>query len=188
VDADLDGALDLALANGHIEPDIARFSSGAHFAQAPLLFRGRGDGSFDDVSALAGADFSREHVARGLAYGDLDRDGDLDLLLTTNGGAPVLLINRAQQLRPRHFLRVELHGKGLNPQAIGARVRLRAAGTTRTRFVRTGSSYLSQSELAPSFGLGSASAVDELLVRWPSGRESAHSVTAVDRTLVLEEP
>jgi hypothetical protein len=187
-DADLDGWLDLAVANGHIEPDIARFDPDHEHAQAALLFRGLADGSFEDVSALAGADFGAPRVGRGLAVADFDGDGDLDLALTQNGGRAVILANELQQREPRHWLRVVLRGRAPNTRAIGATVELRAGDEVQTRLVRTGSSYLSQSDVAPTFGLGAHPRPVDLRVRWPSGRESSHSIADVDRTVEIGEP
>ncbi len=186
-DLDLDGALDLVLANGHIEPEIERFVPGQRHAQPAQFFRGLGDGSFEDASASAG-DLCRPRVARGLASGDLDGDGDVDLVITQNGGPAAVLLNRVQERAPRHWLAVELRGRPPNTRAIGARVRLQSALGMQTRFVRTGSSYLSQSDTVQTFGLGSASSVEELVVRWPDGRESRVAAPEIDRRLVVEEP
>lgn len=182
LDADLDGLLDLALANGHIEPDIARFRRGQEHAQAAQLFLGRPGGRFETGE---GGALGAPRVGRGLMAGDLDGDGGVDLVLTTNGGSPAILRNEG----PRgHWLRVRLVGRSPNRDAVGARVRLRAGGVTQERMVRTGSSYLSQSELAVTFGLGTVTRVESLAVRWPSGPETVVPVNDVDRLVVVEEP
>ena len=120
------------------------------------------------MTAQAGPDFSQPKVGRGLAYGDFDRDGDLDLLLTTNNGPAYLFRN--DLLVRNHSIRLRLVGTQSNRDAIGATVRLESRGITQTRMVKSGSSYLSQSELPLTFGLGQTDQVDRVVIQWPSGR------------------
>jgi hypothetical protein len=186
LDADLDGRQDLFLANGHIEPSIALFRPAQRYLQPALLFRGLGDGSFADVSAADA--LATPRVARGLAAGDLDGDGDLDVVLTQNGARAHVLANRAQETRSRRFLRVVLHGPQGNPRALGAVVRLQAGGARQERTLRTGSSYLSQNEVSAHFGLGNAAAIESLEVRWPGAGWVSYPPPALDTTVELSAP
>jgi hypothetical protein len=173
--------------NGHIEPDIARIQPEQSHAQPPHLFLGLPGGGFADASSSAGPDFAKPRVGRGLAIADYDQDGDLDLLITENGGPAVLLQNQLMQTAPAHWLRVVTKGSRKNTRGIGAMVTLRAGGKSQTRMVRTGSSYLSQGDVFPTFGLGTSTTVDELRVRWPGGAERAYPVDRVDRTISVTE-
>jgi enediyne biosynthesis protein E4 len=165
-DADLDGLLDLLVVNGHIDDRVAR-TGRVNYAESPHLFHNRGKGQFVDIAREAGAEFAAPKVGRGAAYGDLDLDGDLDVLITTNGGPAALYRNDAGQ--HRQSLRLTLRGVKSNRDAIGAHVRAKVGGSVQTRMVRTGSSYLSQSELPLTFGLGAAAGADEVVIEWPSG-------------------
>jgi hypothetical protein len=175
LDADLDGTLDLAVVNGHID-DTVRNVSGVGYAQPPQLFLNTGKGTFLDVAAQAGGGFSQPKVGRGLAYGDFDRDGDVDLLITTNNG-PAYLYRNDQTARNRS-IRFRLVGTQSNRDAIGASLKIfheTSHGTSiQSRLVKGGSSYLSQSELPVTFGLGKRDKIDRLVIEWPSGRTEEH--------------
>src|ERR1700733_1902695 len=170
-DADLDGALDLAVVNGHID-DTVRNVSGVGYAQSPQLFLNRRKGMFVDEASAVGGGFSQPKVGRGLAYGDFDRDGDLDLLITTNNGPAYLYRN--DQTVGNQSIRVRLVGTTSNRDAIGATVKIfhgpSNATVSQSRVVKGGSSYLSQSELPVTFGLGKRDKIDRLVIEWPSGR------------------
>jgi hypothetical protein len=168
LDVDLDGALDLVVANGHIDETVRNIRGNVGYAQAPQLFLNQGNGTFRDVAGEAGGGFEKSKVGRGLAYGDFDRDGDLDILLTTNNGPAYLFRN--DQTAGNHSIRFQLHGMKSNRDAIGANVRIFAGGQSQWRLVRGGSSYLSQSEMPLTFGLGKRDKVDRVVIDWPSGR------------------
>jgi hypothetical protein len=178
VDADLDGLLDLVVANGHIDETVRNIRGNVGYAQAPQLFLNLGgSGKFRDVAGELGGGFDAPKVGRGLAYGDFDNDGDLDLLLTTNHGPAYLYRN--DQTAGNRSVRIRLVGTKSNRDAVGAVVRVFYEGVTQTRVVRAGSSYLSQSALPVTFGVGRRERVDRVTFDWPSGRtEEFKSVAA----------
>ena len=167
VDLDLDGALDLVVANGHIDETVRNIRGNVGYAQPPLLFHNDGNGSFRDIASSVGGAFAQARVGRGLACGDFDRDGDVDLLMTTNNGGAVLFRN--DQRSGNRSLRFRLVGTKSNRDAIGATVRIEHGGSSQLRMVKSGSSYLSQSELPVTFGVGRRDRIDRVVVSWPSG-------------------
>ena len=169
-DLDLDGRLDLAIANGHIEPTVQEVLRAIPYAQKPQVFRNRGDGSFEDCTARAGPAFGAASVGRGLAWTDYDADGDPDLVLTENGRAARLLRNDAPT--GRRSLRIRLRGPKPNLDALGAVVTVAAGGRTISLERASGGSYLSESEPTLLFGLGETTRADSVKVRWP-GRGGA---------------
>ena len=179
LDANLDGWLDLAVANGHIDETVRNIRGNVGYAQPPLLFLNNGNGKFHDVAAEIGSGFNQPKVGRGLAYADFDRDGDLDLLLTTNNGPAYLYRN--DQLSGNHSIRFRLVGTKSNRDGIGATVRIVSGGLSQSRMVKSGSSYLSQSELAVTFGLEKRDRVERVVIAWPSGRTEEFTNLAAGR-------
>jgi enediyne biosynthesis protein E4 len=178
-DFDLDGALDLVVANGHIDETVRQIRGHVGSAQAPHLFLNQGNGVFRDVAAALGADVSKPKVGRGLAVGDFDRDGDVDLLITTNNGPAYLYRN--DQSSGNRSLRFRLAGTKSNRDAIGATVRIFHGGSSQSRLVKSGSSYLSQSELPVTFGVGRRDRVDRVVITWPSGATQEFTNVATGR-------
>ena len=168
LDADLDGMLDLAVANGHIDETVRNIRGNTGYAQAPQLFLNQGGARFLDVANEVGGGFDQAKVGRGLAYGDFDRDGDLDVLLTTNNGPAFLYRN--DQTAGNRSIRFRLQGTKSNRDAVGAVVRIFYSGHTQSRTVHGGSSYLSQSELPVTFGAGKRDKIERVTIEWPSGR------------------
>jgi hypothetical protein len=166
-DADLDGLLDLLVVTGHIDERVSGIAR-VHYAEPPHLFHNQGGGQFVDIAREIGSDFATPKVARGAAFGDLDLDGDLDVVITTNGGQAHLYRNDLGS--SNRSVRLTLRGSRSNRDGIGARVRARVGSTWQSRLVRTGSSYLSQSELPLTFGLGDRENIDELTIEWPGGQ------------------
>jgi len=179
LDVNLDGWLDFIVANGHIDETVRNIRGNVGYAQPPQLFLNGGKGTFRDVAAEVGTDFDQPKVGRGLAYADFDRDGDIDLLLTTNNG-PAHLYRNDQQTGNRS-IRFRLIGTKSNRDGIGASVRVFAGGITQSRLVKGGSSYLSQSELPVNFGLEKRQAIDRLVIDWPSGRTEEYKNLAAGR-------
>ncbi len=183
-DADLDGWLDLAAVNGHIDQTVRNIAGNHGYAQPPHLFLNDHHGAFRDVAPYVGSSFAAPKVARGLAIGDFDRDGDLDILLTTNNGPAYLYRN---DLRTgNRSVRLLLRGVKSNRDGIGAVVRLTTPDGAQTRVVHTGSSYLSQSELALTFGIGHRDRADRLVIEWPSGSVQEFKSVAAGDWLLIE--
>jgi len=188
-DFDLDGRVDLLQTNGHVEDEINVVQPSQHYEQPTQLFWNCGPGcarNFVHVPLEETGDLGQPIVGRGTAYGDIDQDGDLDVVITQVNRAPLLLRN--DQALGHHWLRVKVQGTGLNRDALGAHVEITAGDTTQTRSVMPSRSYLAQVELPVTFGLGDAGRVDQLKVTWPDGRTSTLSDVAADRTLVIAYP
>ena len=182
-DADNDGALDIFAANGHVADDIAKVQPKIAYAQPAHLFRNLGKARFEDVAARIPA-LAQPVVARGAAHADIDNDGDQDIVVTVNNGPARVLRNES---RGGRALRLSLTGVKANRSAIGAQVRVTAGGVTRLAMVKTGSSYLSQSELPLTFGLGQASGVEQVEIRWPGGQVDRLGPQAAGQTLQVTE-
>ena len=188
LDYDNDGRLDLIAVNGHVYPqmDQAKLGASAGYRQRKLLYWNRGDGTFDEVGARYGTVFTEPRVSRGLAVGDLDDDGRLDVVVNDLDGTPQVLRN--QREGGGHWLRVKLTGKGRNPDAVGALVTLKAGALTQRRLVQSGTSYLSQDDMRRHFGLGDATQVEWVEVRWPDGTTTRREGVKSDQTIAIEQP
>jgi hypothetical protein len=180
LDANLDGALDLVVANGHIDDTVRNIRGNVGYAQPPQIFLNNGQGKFQDVAASTGEAFSQPKVGRGLCYADFDRDGDLDILMTTNNGPAYLYRN--DQLAGNRSIRFRLTGTKSNRDAIGALVRIEHESSIQERLVKGGSSYLSQSELPVTFGLAKRDKIDRVTIEWPSSRTEEYKNLAAGQT------
>jgi hypothetical protein len=189
LDYDLDGRQDFLEANGHLENEIHEIQESQTYRQPAQLFWNAGPTARRCFSLVpesaATRDLYRPIVGRGVAVADIDGDGDLDVLLTQTAGAPVLLRN--DQALGHHWARLLLTGKGANRDAIGAEVTLTAGGVVQRRIVSRCRGYLCQSELAPTFGLGAATKIDALTVRWPDGKTEKVEPPAIDRATRIRE-
>jgi hypothetical protein len=180
-DYDLDGYPDILAANGHLDAEIERVQPKVGYKQTPLLLRNRGGGKFQEVAA-----FNEPLVARGLAYGDYDRDGDLDVLIATNNGPAHLYRNDGGNAN--HWLSVKLEGTRCNRNGIGAVVRVTSAGGTQWQAVHSGSSYCSASDLALTFGLGQDQKATRVEIDWPGGTRQTLTDVLAGQHLVVREP
>jgi hypothetical protein len=184
-DYDLDGYPDIFAANGHTEEEIEHIQPKVKFREPPLMFRNLGKGKFDNVSAQLGGDFTKPLLARGAAYGDFDHDGDLDILITTNNGPPVLYRNDGGNRN--NWVSVRLNGTKSNRSGLGAIVRVESASGKQWNMVRSGGSYCSQSDLALTFGLARDEKITSLSIEWPSGAKQTLTNLAPNRFLVVDE-
>ncbi len=187
-DYDLDGWPDVLVANGHIDADIQRVQANVKYAMPPHLFRNIGKGRFEEVTKSMGPAFNSPKVGRGAAYADINNDGRPDLLLSTNGGATYLFQNEVHgAAEANHSLRIKLIGTKSNRDGIGSTVRLTSGGDTQTQMLRSGSSYLSASELVLTFGLAHNNKTDTIEIRWPSGQIDHLSNATAGQTITVTE-
>jgi len=191
-DYDNDGWLDIYVANGHIEDTIEHVQPRVKYAEPAHLFRNLGKGKFAEVTASMGRAFSSPRIARGAAYGDVNNDGALDFAVTTNGGIALLFRNEWTPgsntgEKKNHSLRIKLVGTKSNRDGIGAVVRVTAGSDVQSQMLRSGSSYLSSSELVLTFGLAGHTQADAIEVRWPSGQVDHASNVAADQIITIKE-
>jgi hypothetical protein len=184
-DFDNDGHKDLFIVNGHVYPQIAGRKLHVAYKQPRLLYRNPGSGRFEDVSAAAGAAVTAANVGRGCAFGDLDNDGDIDIIVNNLDGPPSLLRN--DSAHRNHSLMIKCVGTRSNRSAIGARARVVAGGRAQIGEVMSGSGYYSQNDLRLHFGLGGAARVDLVEVAWPSGQKETFRDLDADQLLVVRE-
>ena len=183
-DYDGDGWPDIFVANGHIDPDIEKVQQQVHYAERPLLFRNLGGGKFNDVTSAMGESFDSPRVARGAAYGDVFNDGKLDVLISTNAGPAYLFRNEGGA---NHSLRIKLAGKKSNRDGIGTVVKVTSGGSSESDTLKSGSSYLSSSELVLTFGLAQNVRAAEVEIYWPSGRVDHLTNISAGQTITVKE-
>lgn len=183
-DYDLDGYPDIFAANGHIDEEIGRVQPKISFKQPPLLFRNNGK-KFENTSAAVGPDFARPVVGRGAAYADYDRDGDLDILMSTNHGPAYLFRNDGGN--SNGWISLRLIGAKANKSALGATVVVETSSGKQTQTVHSGSSYCSQSDLALTFGTGGDKQVKSIEITWPSGTKQRFTAVPARQHLVITE-
>ncbi|MEO6589233.1 MAG: CRTAC1 family protein [Pyrinomonadaceae bacterium] len=184
-DLDNDTWLDLFVVNGHVYPQMDQTASGARYKQGKLLFINNGDETFCDATEQGGAALSEMRVSRGAAFGDLDNDGNVDVVVEDLDSTPMILKNQGE--KTNHWITLELGAKQGNPLAIGARVKVTTGKIVQTGEIRSGESYLSQNDLRVHFGLGKATKIDEIEIRWNSGKiETIKDISADKFYAVLE--
>ncbi len=184
-DYDLDGLLDVFAANGHLDDEISNVQPKVTFAQPPQIYRNLGGGRFELANQRVGKELSRPLVARGAAYADFDLDGDLDIVVTASDGPAHLFRNDGGNANS--YIAVDLLGDKSNRSGFGAKVTVTSASGSQTQTVRSGSSYLSQSESVLTFGLGGDLTVDEIIIEWPSGQQQRLEQIDANQRLVIHE-
>jgi hypothetical protein len=185
LDYDNDGWKDIFFANGQVFPQIDRYRTGITYAERNLLFHNLRNGKFEEVGLRAGPGLAIRKVSRGLAIADYDNDGDLEMMISNMNDSPELL--RHARKNPNHSILVKTIGVESNRDGIGAEVKVIAGGLTQYDQVRSGGSYLSSSDLRLHFGLGQASGIERLEVRWPSGKTDVLRHPPVDHIVVVKE-
>ena len=185
-DFDNHGWKDLFLANGHVFPEVDRLKVDIHYKDRAILYRNNGDSTFTDISAHAGPGILERHAARGVAFGDYDNDGAVEVLINNQNETPSLL--KSARKPGGSWVILALQGTISNRSAIGARVRLTAGARTQIDEVRSGGSYLSQNDLRLHFGLGSASKIDRVEIDWPGEVHQVERNLEVNRVVTIREP
>jgi hypothetical protein len=185
VDYDNDGWLDLFIANGHVYPEVEQVTPEVRYKQRNSLFHNEKNGKFSEVSRQSGSGFDTPHAGRGAAFADFDNDGFTDIVVANNGDPPLLLHNSGGN--GNHFLNFKLVGTKSNRDAMGARIRVKAGGLVQIREIAGGGSYLSQSDLRATFGLGKVASADEVEIQWPSGEKQVFRSVAADKFYRIEE-
>jgi hypothetical protein len=188
IDYDNDGLLDVIVVNGHVYPQLDKVHMGASagYRQRKLLYHNRGDGTFDEVSAQFGSVLTEARVSRGLAAGDLDNDGRIDLVINDLDGRPQILHNEIANAG--NWLIVKLRGRGENTDAIGAVLTVRAGALTAKRLIQSGTSYLSQDDMRQHIGIGRAAEADSIDVRWPDGSTTRREHVQANQVLEIRQP
>lgn len=184
-DFDNDGWPDLILVNGHVYPEVDSQHLGSSYKEPRILFHNNGDGTFSDISAAAGAGVTSASSSRGLAVGDFWNDGRLSILISNMNAPPSLLVNQIRNAN--HWIAIRTVGTKSNRDGIGARVRVKTAARILVDEVRSGSSYISSSDMRVHFGLGSATKVEWVEIRWPSGLAERFAELAVDQIHSMKE-
>jgi enediyne biosynthesis protein E4 len=185
VDLDNDTWLDLISVNGQVYPQVDTLPSGARYRQPKNLFMNTGDGNFCDASKQAGSALEEPRVSRGIGRADFDNDGNVDVIVEDLDGAPMLLRNNGQP--GNHWVSLELGGTKSNKLAIGAKVKIVSGGIQQTEEVRSAGGYLSQHDLRIHFGLGKATKIDSVEIRWPSGKMDNLTNLAADKSYAVLE-
>ena len=184
-DFDNDSWPDLILVNGHVYPEVDKYHLGSNYQEPRILYHNNGNGTFTDISAAAGPGITAAASSRGLAVGDLWNDGMLSVVISNMNARPSLLVNQVRS--PNHWIGIKTVGTRSNRDGIGARVTLKVGKRTLVDEVRSGSSYISNSDMRVHFGLGRAVKIDSLEIRWPSGGVERFDNLAVDAIHTLKE-
>ncbi|NNE66764.1 MAG: CRTAC1 family protein, partial [Pyrinomonadaceae bacterium] len=185
VDFDNDTWLDLFVVNGHVYPQMDEIVSGSKYRQGKLMHMNKGDGTFCDATKQAGEALSEPRVSRGAAFGDIDNDGNVDVVVEDLDSTPMILRNEG--IKGNRWIKFELSAAKGSPLAIGAKVKVTTGKVVQTEEVRSSTSYMSQNDLRLHFGLGNAAKVDKVEIFWPSGKVETLSDIKADKIYAVKE-